>query len=146
MILPLLLKQYQSMTGKRKSWLAGKLIFKTIRRPVYPGTRSSKGFAAAMAVKLIIAPEVEHDIFEAYAWYEGRRVGLGEEFLGCVDACIQTICRSPGMYAVVHQGYRRGLVRRFPYSVFYEYVNNAVTIYCIFHNSQDPQKWRERLP
>jgi hypothetical protein len=39
-----------------------------------------------MAVELVIAPEAESDIEEAYLWYEDRRVGLGEEFLGSVDA------------------------------------------------------------
>ncbi len=34
-----------------------------------------------MAAKLIIAPEAEQDLGEAYAWYEYRRAGLGEEFL-----------------------------------------------------------------
>jgi plasmid stabilization system protein ParE len=98
-----------------------------------------------MAAKLIIAPEAEQDISEAYAWYENRRIGLGEEFLSCVDACIQAICRMPEMYVVTYENYRRGLVRRFPYSVFYEYANDTVTVYCVFHNSRDPQKWRERL-
>lgn len=98
-----------------------------------------------MTVKLIVAPEVEQDISEAYTWYEERRVGLGEEFLSCVDACIQAICRMPEMYATVYENYRRALVRRFPYSIFYEYVSNTVIIYSVFHNSRDPQKWRERL-
>ena len=98
-----------------------------------------------MAAKLIIAPEVEQDINDACAWYEGRRAGLGEEFLSCVDACIQAICRMPVMHAFVFENYRRGLVRRFPYTVFYEYENDTVTVYCVFHNSRDPQKWRERL-
>lgn len=98
-----------------------------------------------MAVKLIIAPEAEQDISEAYAWYEDRRLGLGEEFLSCVDAWIQAICRMPEIYAVVYENYRRVLVRRFPYSIFYEYASNTVTVYCVFHNSRDPQKWREQL-
>lgn len=46
-----------------------------------------------MAAELIIAPEAEQDLAEAYAWYEGRRSGLGEEFLSCVDACVEAICR-----------------------------------------------------
>jgi hypothetical protein len=66
-----------------------------------------------MVAKLIIAPEAEQDLSEAYAWYEGRRVGLGEEFLGCVDACIQAICRMPEMYAVIYENYRRGLIGGF---------------------------------
>lgn len=73
-------------------------------------------------------------------------VGLGEEFLSCVDACIEAVLRRPKMYAVVHEHYRRGLVRRFPYAVFYEYSNETVTVYCVFHTSRDPKKWIGRLP
>jgi hypothetical protein len=39
-----------------------------------------------MPVELVIAPGAELDIAEAYVWYEGRRPGLGEEFLSSVDA------------------------------------------------------------
>jgi plasmid stabilization system protein ParE len=99
-----------------------------------------------MAAKLILAPEAEQDIAESYHWYENRRSGLGEEFLGCVDACIERILRNPETYAKVHQDYRRAIVRRFPYVIFYEYDEGAVTIYCVFHTSRDPEKWRESLP
>jgi toxin ParE1/3/4 len=99
-----------------------------------------------MAAELIIASEAEHDLAEAYAWYEGRRIGLGEEFLSCVEACIEALRRRPEMHAVVHENYRRGLVRRFPYAVFYEYVEGTVTVYGVFHTSGNPNKWRQRLP
>jgi toxin ParE1/3/4 len=99
-----------------------------------------------MAANLIFAPEAEQDIAEAYAWYECRRIGFGEDFLSRIDACIQAILRNPDMHAVVHENYRRALVRRFPYAVFYDYANDAVTIYCVFHTSRDPEKWRQRLP
>ena len=98
-----------------------------------------------MPAELIFSPEVEQDLTEAYDWYEGRRPGLGEEFLNCVDACIQAICRNPEIHATVHADYRRGLVRRFPYSVFYEYGDDTVTVYGVFHNSRDPEKWRQRF-
>jgi toxin ParE1/3/4 len=86
---------------------------------------SSAGFVAAMAVEIIIAPEAEQDVAEAYAWYEDRRAGLGEEFLSCVDACIEAMGRTPEMHAVVYENYRRALVRRFPYAVFYEYAGGV---------------------
>jgi toxin ParE1/3/4 len=98
-----------------------------------------------MAAELILAPEAEQDMAEAYAWYEKQRAGLGEEFMTCVDACIQGICRTPEMYGVIHENYRRGLVRRFPYAVFYEYVDKSITVYCVFHTSREPGKWRQRL-
>jgi plasmid stabilization system protein ParE len=99
-----------------------------------------------MAAELVIAPEAEQDLAEAYGWYVRQRVGLGEDLLSCVDACIRAICRTPEMHATVHESYRRGLVRRFPYAVFYEYANDTVTVYCVFHTSRDPEKWRQRLP
>ncbi len=99
-----------------------------------------------MPAKLVIAPEVEQDLAEGSTWYEARRAGLGEEFLGCIDACIAAILRMPEMQAVVHEQYRRVLARRFPYAVFYKYAGGTVTVYAVFHCSRDPSKWRQRLP
>ena|SRR5579864_1312710 len=99
-----------------------------------------------MPANLVVAPEAELDIAEAYVWYERRRIGLGEEFLSSVDACIEGIRRQPKMYPLIHETYRRSLVRRFPYAVFYEYAEPNVTVYSVFHTSRDPEKWRERLP
>lgn len=99
-----------------------------------------------MAAKLVIAPEVVEDLAEASAWYESRRTGLGEELLSCVDACVATICRMPEMNATIHEQYRRGLTRRFPHAVFYEYADDTVTVYAVLHTARDPNKWRQRLP
>ena len=51
-----------------------------------------------------------------------KRGGLGwvKSFLSCVDAGIAAICRMPEMYAAIHEQYRRRLVHRFPYAIFYE--------------------------
>ena len=47
-----------------------------------------------MIARLVLAPEAELDIAEAYAW--------GEEFLGSVDASMESIRRRPAMYSLVH--------------------------------------------
>jgi plasmid stabilization system protein ParE len=99
-----------------------------------------------MAAKLAVAPEAELDIAEAYVWYESRRIGLGEEFLGSVDAAIERIRRHPFIYPVVHETYRRALIRRFPYAIFFESTETSIIVYSVFHTSRDPQKWRQRLP
>ena len=98
-----------------------------------------------MATELIIAPEAQQDVDEAYYWYENRRLGLGEEFLGCVDACIQATRRMPELHAKVNEEYRRALVRRFSYAIFYEYTGGKVIGYGIFHAFQDQKKWHNRL-
>lgn len=99
-----------------------------------------------MVRELIIAPEAQQDLIDAYGWYEERRSGLGEEFLTCVDACIQVLFRHPQRFAGFHLDYRRVLVRRFPYVVFYEFYPDIVTVYAVFHASRSPDAWRQRLP
>jgi plasmid stabilization system protein ParE len=96
--------------------------------------------------KLILLPEAVHDIAEAYGWYEDKQPGLGEDFLRCVDACLIAMSRNPKMYPVMYETYRRALIRRFPYAIFYEHYKSTITVYSVFHSSQDPQKWRNRLP
>ncbi|HLA85001.1 MAG TPA: type II toxin-antitoxin system RelE/ParE family toxin [Thermoguttaceae bacterium] len=98
-----------------------------------------------MGAKLLFLPEAARDIDDAYGWYECQRAGLGEEFLTCIDACVQAICRAPEMHAKVYGDFRRGLVRRFPYAIFYEYADGIVTVYGVFHAARDPAKWRQRL-
>jgi len=93
----------------------------------------------------IILPEAEQDVSEAYIWYEKQESGLGEEFLRCVDACIWSIRRNPEMYGIVHENYRRAVLRRFPYVIFYEFVDDIIIVYSIFHCSQNPKKWRNRF-
>lgn len=99
-----------------------------------------------MPARLVTSPDVEQDVAETYTWYEARRPGLGEEFLSCLDACVEGICRMPQSWPVVHKNYRRGFVRRFPYAVYYEHLRGTVTLYAIFHTAREPSKWRERLP
>jgi hypothetical protein len=70
-----------------------------------------------MAAKPILTPEAAEDADTAYTWYEGQRVGFGEDFLDCLDACLERICRNPELSPVVRKSYWRALVRRFPYSV-----------------------------
>jgi plasmid stabilization system protein ParE len=98
-----------------------------------------------MSVKLFFRPETEKDIAEAFEWYQHQRIGLGEEYLSCVDACIERIARMPESYPEVYMKFRRALIRRFPYAVFYEFDGTDVIVYSIFHNSRDPQKWKKKI-
>jgi plasmid stabilization system protein ParE len=74
-----------------------------------------------MAAELVMAEEAEQDIADAYAFYERQRVGLGEDFIARVDACIPSIVRAPAARASFLGDNRRALVRRFPYAVYYTY-------------------------
>ena len=94
---------------------------------------------------LIILPDAEKDAANAYNWYEQQEPGLGEEFLRCIDARIQLIRRNPEIYQVVHETYRKAIVRRFPYVIFYDHSETIVTVYAVLHCSQNPKKWQSQL-
>ena len=98
-----------------------------------------------MIERVIYTEDAESDVAASYDWYESREPGLGKDFLRCVEACVLTIQRHLLLYPVAVDGFRRALVRRFPYEVFYEPTANVIVIYSVFHCSQDPQKWRTRL-
>lgn len=97
---------------------------------------------------LTLLPEARNDVAEAYLWYEEQSLGLGLDFLRCVEVALLSVQRTPLLYPVVHESYRRALVRRFPFAVFYEVEGDSgrCVVYSVFHCSQDPDKWRGRLP
>jgi plasmid stabilization system protein ParE len=98
-----------------------------------------------MADKHIFTPEALDDIDEGYSWYEEREYGLGEDFLHSIEECISSILRVPRGFPVALLDFRRAPVRRFPYEIFYEIDDETIKIYAVFHCSQDPYKWRQRL-
>ena len=67
---------------------------------------------------LLIRPPAAVEIEEAYRWYEGRREGLGADFILCLEEAFEKVRRNPEMYPVVYKKVRRVLMRRFPYGVF----------------------------
>jgi plasmid stabilization system protein ParE len=99
-----------------------------------------------MSRKVILHPGALRELGEARDWYETQRQGLGEEFLRFVDACIASICRNPELYEIVRAPYRRAMVRRFPYAIFYEPTVDTIEVYSVFHCAQNPEKWQRRLP
>ena len=71
-----------------------------------------------MTYKIIVRPEAQREIQEAFDWYEERSEGLGAEFLRTADACLSGVQRNPDAYQKVHSEVHRALFRRFPMHSF----------------------------
>jgi hypothetical protein len=67
-----------------------------------------------MSRPLIVEPEAEADLAEAYAWYERQKPGLGSDLLLCVEAAFGAIAQRPRSFPKVTLSARRALIRRFP--------------------------------
>lgn len=89
-------------------------------------------------MKLRYTGRATEELGIAFAWYENQRRGLGFEFLDCVEAAIETILQMPRLYAEHHHHFRRALVRRFPFSIFYTIESNEIIVHAVFDNRQNP--------
>ena len=98
-----------------------------------------------MSNRLAIRPEAEADIAEAFDWYEEQVLGLGSDFLLCLDAVLNEIRRNPLLYPQIHRKARRALVRRFPYQILYVYIDETITVIAVFHAKRNPKIWKKRL-
>jgi plasmid stabilization system protein ParE len=91
-------------------------------------------------MRLRYTGRAREDVEIAFAWYEEQRHGLGLDFLHCMEAAIETIIRMPKMYAKHHSIFRRALVKRFPFSIFYTLEKKGLIIHAVFDNRQDPAR------
>lgn len=98
-----------------------------------------------MSAFSVALPEAEEESTATYNWYEAREPGLGEEFLECVDAAVQRIRRNPLSQKIEFDAFRRILVRRFPYAVYYEHVDDLVIIFAVLHCGMNPRRIRRTV-
>ncbi len=78
----------------------------------------------------LFRPAAAADVEDAYAWYEGQRIGLGEEFLG--------------QYPAIRRATLRALLHRFPYGLFYRVIEEQVLVVACMHAKRDPRRWQAR--
>lgn len=98
-----------------------------------------------MNYSLIIRPEAQFDIQDAFEWYEFQSPGLGSEFVRAVDTCFSGIGRNPLAYQIIHKQARRALIRRFPYIILYVFDQDTVSVLACFHAKRDPKQWLDRI-
>ena len=94
---------------------------------------------------LAVQPEATQETDEAITWYEDKEPGLGLRFLHDLDILYASIARRPEIHQLVRGGFRRALMRKFPYAIFFEFNDQLVVVHAVFHCSRNPAGWRSRL-
>lgn len=72
-----------------------------------------------MTCRLIVSNRAETDLKEAFLWYEQRSVGLGYDFLHCVEAKLVVITQAPRLFRKRSGPHRLALTDRFPYAIYF---------------------------
>ena len=96
--------------------------------------------------ELIIRPEAQDDLAEAFAWYEHRRPGLGVDLMRAVETTLAQIEQRPESYPTLHRDVRRALTTRFPYGIYFiSSPEGGIVVIAIFHARRDPRAWKRRV-
>lgn len=88
----------------------------------------------------------EAELTEAVAYYDGKALGLGDQFLAEVKSATRNIEEYPEIAPIVDLGVRAKLLVRFPYSLVYVVDENGLFILAVAHQSRRPTYWADRLP
>ena len=91
-------------------------------------------------MRLCYTERSKSDVTSAFEWYEKQRRGLGFEFLDCIEIALRGIQTFPEICELCYLNFRRCVIRRFPFSIFYTIEDNKVIIHSVFDNRQDPKK------
>jgi plasmid stabilization system protein ParE len=89
-------------------------------------------------------PQADADLLEARTWYDAQQPGRGAVFFEAVSAVVHRIAEMPLAFPLAQGQIRRAVLRRFPYSVYFQVREDHVLVVAIMHNSRDPRRWQSR--
>jgi plasmid stabilization system protein ParE len=95
--------------------------------------------------ELVFLWAADADIQTAFDFYENFQPGRGALFLHHLDAALGYLKTFPEIAPTFAGAYRRLLVPRFPYGVFYSVTGKRVIICGVLDLRQDPNAIRDRL-
>ena len=94
-----------------------------------------------MSIRVVFRAAANHDIDDAFAWYERQQVGLGDRFVKALGMVVERIRMNPEAYTCVRGVIRRAILPRFPYLLFYVAEAERIVVIACLHASRDPRRW-----
>ena len=89
-------------------------------------------------------PEIEDDIAEAFEFYEGKRTGLGTEFVQEYRQALDIVVDRPLSIAFARHGYRLCQLKRFPYLIHFDVSDDAVLIVAVLATARGDEWMLDR--
>jgi toxin ParE1/3/4 len=87
--------------------------------------------------QISIREGAERDLAKAWRWYEDQSVGLGDKFIAAVREAVVDLQTAADRQGEYYRGFRRVLLRPFPYKVFYRIERDHVIIFRVLHASRE---------
>ena len=99
-----------------------------------------------MKRQVIVLPEAKAEATEAALWHEANRTGQGDALLDAIDDALFRISEPLERYPSWRRDlpFRRMLLARFPYLIFYAIADGSVGVHAIAHTSRRRGYWLKR--
>ena len=94
--------------------------------------------------EVVVLPEAEAEIREAFFWYFERSPIAADAFRAEALDAIDLLAADATMWPKDEDGIHRYILRHFPYTVFYEVDNRIATVLAVAHQRREPGYWRMR--
>jgi toxin ParE1/3/4 len=91
-------------------------------------------------------PEAAEELQEAINYLETSRPGSGEEFEQTVRAALDVIGKQPKAFSPYRGRYRKNVIKKFGYSIFYVEFDDRVWVAAFAHGKRRPDYWINREP
>ena len=96
--------------------------------------------------KIEITILAEEEYSSAYNYYEDQQYRLGEKLEKETEYVLDKLKVNPFLFQRKYKHYREAILKRFPYYIVYEIIDNTVIIHSFFHAHRNPKrKLKSRL-
>jgi plasmid stabilization system protein ParE len=95
--------------------------------------------------EIVFLLSAEIDIQKAYEYYEEYQEGRGALLMRHLEASFMLLQNFPEIGPIFHKNYRRLLMPRFPYGIFYALEGGRIIVAAVIYLRVDPEAIRRRL-
>ena len=91
-----------------------------------------------------ILKSAQHELDEAFDFYEAQLFGLGYEFIDEFEKAVKRIEQFPEAWQSFSLNTRRCQFNRFPYAIIYDIYEENIVIIAVAHLHRRPFYWKHR--
>lgn len=88
---------------------------------------------------------VRDEVSDAYLYYQNQKSTLGDAFLEALNNIFSVILDNPNLYPVEFHQVKKVVLQKFPFSIYFEIVEEQIFVYSVFHHSRNPESWQGRV-
>jgi len=89
---------------------------------------------------IIFSRAIDHEVTDAYLYYEEQQSGLGERFLDELDTCFHTIRAYPEHFQFKRKPFREFVAPKFPFVIIYEFDGDKIIVFSVFNTHKNPRR------